>query len=119
MGLLRGEDMEGGATGPDPRWLSAASPGLALPPLSGVHSFTLEGFRWGGGAMQLEVDTTAPRAALRFPSAGSYPVELRLTSVSIDADREAVALVWGGFQKTALPYPEEQLAEVDLEIRRR
>lgn len=111
--------MDGVSAGPDPRWLSSASPGLALPRLSGVHGFTLEGFRWGGGAVHLEVDATAPRVVLGFPSAGSYPVELRLATVSIDADRESVSLVWGGFQPTALPYPEDQVAEVAVQIRRR
>jgi hypothetical protein len=119
LGLLRAEDIGDGATSPDPRWLSSASPGLALPPLSGVHGFTLEGFRWGGGAVHLEIDATAPRVGLRFPSAGSYPVELKLATVAIDADRETVSLVWGGFQATSLPYPEDQLADVGLEIRRR
>lgn len=102
--------------GPDPKVLSCAPPGLAFPHLEGRVEAQLTGFRWGRGEVRLGLDLRAPRARLDFPGAGAFEVRCHLATLLFDTDEESVTEVWGGFQPTAMPYPEDQLQDVKLTL---
>lgn len=100
----------------DARALQCARPNLVTKGLAGNVPISLQGFRWGAGEARFSVDVTPPKARLSFTNAGSFDVMPSLKTLTIDADEETVTLLWVGFQPTAIPYRNDQLNDIRVDL---
>lgn len=101
---------------PDPRFASAASPGLAVPYLRGGETILLENL--SRAHARLEITLPAARPTLRCDGRKGKLVDTEpvIHSVLVEPDAERVTLVWRGTAPAIRRYRPEELEKMPFEV---
>ncbi|EYF02068.1 DUF2169 domain-containing protein [Chondromyces apiculatus] len=116
-GAIRAEDLEEPASplpAGDPRAYQCAPPGLGSHALTGSERVKLWNMHREREYAEFDLPADRPSLSLTLPGVGARALSPRLATVLIEPDDDRVTLTWGAALEVAMVYPDEALAEVQV-----
>ncbi len=100
-----------------PRVYNRAPAGLAVCSLTGRERVKLANLHRERSNLEFDLPDDTPKLILDLPGVGERKLEPKLSTVSIEPDKDRVVLTWAASVRVAMPYPEEMTRSMRRVVR--